>query len=141
MELSDATEKTPAAPGIDPETLRIVGQCLNHYATPGTRNIIASHKSKPSSVSQGYVDQYPGSRGEVVTGAERMTYRVLWDTFWLKGFWSTQAKVEDIVLKAAWHWVSDSSVVKDGANGRGERCVQGFRWGSRGKETIGETQT
>ena len=27
--------------------------------------------------------------------------------------WSTQAKVEGIVLKAAWHWGSDSSVVND----------------------------
>jgi len=29
MELSDA-------PGIDPGTLRLVAQCLNHYATPGS---------------------------------------------------------------------------------------------------------
>jgi len=29
------------------------------------------------------------------------------------GLWSTQAKVESIVLKAAWHWGSDSSVVND----------------------------
>jgi hypothetical protein len=35
MELSDATEKTPASPGIDPGTFRLVAQCLNHYATPG----------------------------------------------------------------------------------------------------------
>jgi hypothetical protein len=35
MELSDAMEKSPAAPGIDPGTFRIVAQCLNHYATPG----------------------------------------------------------------------------------------------------------
>jgi hypothetical protein len=35
MELSDATEKAPAIPGIDPGTLRLVAQCLNHYATPG----------------------------------------------------------------------------------------------------------
>jgi hypothetical protein len=35
MELSDATEKTPATPGIDRETFRLVAQCLNHYATPG----------------------------------------------------------------------------------------------------------
>ena len=27
--------------------------------------------------------------------------------------WSTQAKVEGIVLKATWHWGSDSSVVND----------------------------
>jgi len=32
---------------------------------------------------------------------------------WLTGLWSTQAKVEGIVLKAAWHWSSDSSVAND----------------------------
>jgi hypothetical protein len=32
-------------------------------------------------------------------------------THWLTGLWSTQAKVEGIVLKAAWHWGSDSSVI------------------------------
>jgi hypothetical protein len=35
MELSDATDKTPATPGIDPRTFRLVAQRLNHYATPG----------------------------------------------------------------------------------------------------------
>ena len=31
-----ATEKIPVTPpGIDPETVRLVAQCLNHYATPG----------------------------------------------------------------------------------------------------------
>jgi len=34
-------------------------------------------------------------------------------TCWQMGLWSTQAKVEGIVLKAAWHWGSDSSVVND----------------------------
>jgi hypothetical protein len=34
-------------------------------------------------------------------------------TRWLTGLWSTQAKVEGIVLKAAWHWGSNSSVVND----------------------------
>ena len=29
------------------------------------------------------------------------------------GLWSTQAKVVGIVLKAAWHWGSDSSVVNN----------------------------
>jgi len=36
-----------------------------------------------------------------------------YDTHWLMGLWSTQAKVEGIVQKAAWHWGSDSSVIKD----------------------------
>jgi hypothetical protein len=35
------------------------------------------------------------------------------DTRWLTGVWPTQAKVEGIVLKAAWHWGSDSSVIND----------------------------
>ena len=35
------------------------------------------------------------------------------DTSWLTGLWSTQAKVEGIVLEAAWHWSSDSSVAND----------------------------
>jgi hypothetical protein len=34
---SVATEKIPSVtpPGIDPETVRLVAQCLNYYATPG----------------------------------------------------------------------------------------------------------
>ena len=36
-----------------------------------------------------------------------------YDIVWLMGLWSTQAKVEGIVLKAAWHWGSGSSVVND----------------------------
>jgi hypothetical protein len=36
---SVASEKAPAtSPGIDPETLRLVAQYLNHYATPGPPN-------------------------------------------------------------------------------------------------------
>jgi hypothetical protein len=31
----------------------------------------------------------------------------------LTGLWSTQAKVEGIVLKATRHWVSDSRVIND----------------------------
>jgi hypothetical protein len=34
-------------------------------------------------------------------------------TPWLTGLWSTQVKVEGIMLKAAWHWGRDSSVVND----------------------------
>jgi hypothetical protein len=36
-----------------------------------------------------------------------------YDTHWLTGLWSTQAKVEDVVLKAAWHRGSISSVVNN----------------------------
>jgi hypothetical protein len=36
-----------------------------------------------------------------------------YDTRWLTGLWSIQAKVEGIVLNAAWHWGSDSSVIND----------------------------
>ena len=36
-----------------------------------------------------------------------------YDTRWQTGLSSTQTKVEGIVLKAAWHWGSDSSVVND----------------------------
>jgi hypothetical protein len=33
------------------------------------------------------------------------------DTRWLMGLWFTKAEVEGVVLKAAWHWGSDSSDV------------------------------
>ena len=36
-----------------------------------------------------------------------------YDIHWLKGFWSTPAKLEGNVLKAAWHWGRDCSVVYD----------------------------
>jgi hypothetical protein len=36
-----------------------------------------------------------------------------YNTGWLMGLWSTQAKVEGTVLKAAWHWGIESSVVND----------------------------
>jgi len=29
------------------------------------------------------------------------------------GFWSTEAKVEGIMPKVAWHWVRDNSIVND----------------------------
>jgi len=34
-------------------------------------------------------------------------------TRWLTGLWSTQAKLEGIMLKAAWHWCGHSSVLND----------------------------
>jgi hypothetical protein len=36
-----------------------------------------------------------------------------YDTRWLTELWSTQTKVEGIMLKAAWYWVSDCGVVND----------------------------
>ena len=36
-----------------------------------------------------------------------------YDTCWLTGLWSTQAKLEGIVPRTAWHWGSDSGVVND----------------------------
>jgi hypothetical protein len=38
-------------------------------------------------------------------------------TCWLMGLWSTQAKVEGVVLKAAWHWGRDCSVVNGSPSG------------------------
>jgi len=48
-----------------------------------------------------------------------------YETGWLMGHWSTQAKVESIVLKAAWHRGSDCSVLNDplGEPGRTPLCV------------------
>jgi len=78
--------------------------CINdvaQYSKP------ASHKSKPSFVPQGYVDLYLGSHGR---GNTCGTTCRGWT---LTGIWPTQAKVEGIVLKAAWHWGSNSSVIND----------------------------
>jgi hypothetical protein len=36
-----------------------------------------------------------------------------YDTYWLTGLWSTQAKVEGIVPRVASYWGADSSVVND----------------------------
>ena len=36
-----------------------------------------------------------------------------YDTCWLTRLCSTQAKVQVIMLQAAWHWGSNSSVVND----------------------------
>ena len=39
-------------PGIDPETVRLVAQCLNHYATPGPRNVaVAATRSAANSIT------------------------------------------------------------------------------------------
>ena len=36
-----------------------------------------------------------------------------YDTRWLTGLWSTQAKVEGIMLRDGWHWGSGGSVIND----------------------------
>ena len=67
-------------------------------------------------IPHGYVDSYstlPWVTWEAVTGVEVTAFQGCYDTRWLTGLWSTQAKVEGIMLKAAWHWGSDSSVIND----------------------------
>jgi len=73
-----------------------------------------SHKSNPLSILQSYVDTYstlPWVMWEAVPGVEGIPCRGYYDTYWLMGFWSTQAMVEGIVLKAARHSGSDGSVI------------------------------
>jgi hypothetical protein len=50
---------------------------------------------------------------EAVTSVEGTLCRGYYDTRWLTELWSTQAKVQDIVPKAAWHSDSTSSVAND----------------------------
>jgi hypothetical protein len=50
MELSDVTEKTPATPGIDPGTFRLVAQCLNHYVTPGANGLLEKRNGSVADV-------------------------------------------------------------------------------------------
>jgi hypothetical protein len=75
----------------------------------------ASHISNPSSVPQGYVDSYSTLlcvMWEAETGVQGYPDQGYNNTRWLTGLWSTQAKVEGIVLKAGWHWC-DCSVAND----------------------------
>ena len=56
------------------------------------------------------------------------------DTRWLTGLWSThtQVKVEGIVLRAAWHWVSGGSVINNPLGEPGHTPIVGLpsAWGS-----------
>jgi len=75
---------------------------------------VASHKSNPSSVPRGTVDSYstllyPGSRGRRQQLWRAHPEESYYNTGWLMELWSTQAKVEGIMLKAAWHWGRDCS--------------------------------
>ena len=39
-------KKSPVTPlGIDPRTVRLVAQCLNHYATPGPSKVQVDHRN------------------------------------------------------------------------------------------------
>jgi len=49
-----------------------------------------------------------------------------YDTLWLTGLWSNQARVEAIMLKAAWHWCSDSSILNDLLGEPGLPSLRGF---------------
>jgi len=60
-------------------------------------------------------------------------------TRWLSGRWSTQAKMESIVMKAAWHWGSDSSIVKDPFGEPGRTLLYAgllSTWGSVNSELM-----
>jgi len=50
---------------------------------------------------------------ELVNSCGMYTLMGVATTSWLMELWSTQAKVESTVPRAAWHWGRDSSVVND----------------------------
>jgi hypothetical protein len=89
---------------------------------PSTTHV--SHKFNPLSIPQCYMEistlGHVGGGNRCGGGYPVESY---YDTCWLTGLWSTQDKVEGIVLKAAWHWCSNSSVVNDplGELGRTQR--------------------
>jgi len=56
---------------------------------------------------------YPGSRGRQKQMWRGYPDKGYYNSRWLTGHWSTQVKLEGIVLKAARHWSSDSNVVND----------------------------
>jgi hypothetical protein len=97
--------------------------CLKKGAFVGGKNFdltlkdpskLTSHKSNPSSIPQSYVKicrSVPWVTWEVVT-EQTHCGGLLWHML-AYGLWSTSTKVEGIVLKAAWHWGSYSSVIKD----------------------------
>jgi len=69
---------------------------------------LASHKYNPSSVPRGIVDSYstlPWVTWEAVTGVEGIPCWGLLQHTLANGLWSTQVKVEGIMLRAVWHWV------------------------------------
>ena len=85
-----------------------------HLTTDSITHTVISSTIRPFT---GYVDSYsslPWVMWEVVTGVEGIP---CWELLWhllANGPWpSTPVKVKGIMLKAAWHWDSDSSVVND----------------------------
>ena len=48
--------------GIDPETFRLVAQCLNHYATPGPNYKLLKQLNKGDSVVQVALNEYVRSK-------------------------------------------------------------------------------
>jgi len=49
----------------------------------------------------------------VATGVQGYPDKGYYNTRWLMGLGSTQEKMEGIMLKVAWHWGSDCSVIND----------------------------
>jgi len=70
-----------------------------------------SHTSSPLSVPS--YSTLPWVTWEAITGVEGSPDEGYYDTHWLMGHWSNQAKVEGTMLKAVWPWGSDCSVVHD----------------------------
>jgi hypothetical protein len=76
----------------------------------------ASHKSSPLSVPRGIVGSYsalPWVTWEAVTVVEGITWWGLLQHMLANRALVYQAKVEGTVLKAAWHWGRDDSVIND----------------------------
>jgi hypothetical protein len=78
----------------------------------GQKNVMVSHKSKSSSLTYGYMINILGHVG----GGERCGGDILQRvtmTRWLIGLRSTQAKVEGIVPRVAWHWGINTSAISN----------------------------
>ena len=76
---------------------------------------------------------------EAVTGVEGYPCEGYYDKGWLTGLWSTQAKVEGIMLKAAWHWGIDCSVLNDPLGEPGHTPFYvglPSAWGSMGSDQM-----
>ena len=92
----------------------VSGQTVQSSRVQHTIPHIDSHKSNASSVPLYIVVLYSALHWvtwKAVTVVEGIPCWEVTTTRWLMGLCSTQAKVEGIVSKAAWHWGRDSSVV------------------------------